>query len=195
MVWLFIIPINSLQSFKFKGEKKYSSPIMNTIRPINIVKEISNNNTYKDMHKENLFDFWVGKWEAIWDEGNNKIGKGTNEVTKILDGKVIKENFIISEGQSKGFKGVSISVYNEKTDIWKQAWADNQGGYYDFTGEFHADKRIFKTQTINKNGKQFISRMVFKDITKDSFIWDWESSSDNGVTWNLNWRINYKRIY
>jgi len=39
-----------------------------------------------------------------------------------------------------------------------------------------------------------IETKYFKDIKKDSFIWDWESSYDRGVTWKLNWRINYKRV-
>ena len=27
-----------------------------------------------------LFDFWVGKWDATWDEGDGKTGKGSIEV-------------------------------------------------------------------------------------------------------------------
>jgi hypothetical protein len=35
--------------------------------------------------------------------------------------------------------------------------------------------------------------MVFYDIKKDSFTWDWEGTQDGGETWNLLWRINYTR--
>jgi len=35
--------------------------------------------------------------------------------------------------------------------------------------------------------------MIFSNIQKDSFLWDWESSSDEGKTWTTNWKINYKR--
>jgi hypothetical protein len=34
------------------------------------------------------FDFWVGKWNLTWDEGNGDMGKETNEIEKTLDGKV-----------------------------------------------------------------------------------------------------------
>ena len=145
-------------------------------------------------NQEFNFNFWLGKWDATWDEGDGKMGSGTNEITKILDGTVLKEDFQITEGKNKGFKGTSISVYQPKFKRWKQAWADSQGGYFDFEGEFKGEKRIFKTEPIVRNGKQVVQRMVFKDIQKDSFIWDWEMSMDGGETWNLNWRINYKRM-
>lgn len=144
---------------------------------------------------ENYFDFWVGKWDVTWDEGEGKIGRGTNHITKTLDEKVIQENFEILEGQSVGFKGTSISVYQPRFKRWKQAWADNNGGYYDFIGKFEGDKRIFQTEVFEtKEGKQFTQRMVFYDIKENSLTWDWESSMDGGKTWKLNWRINYKRI-
>lgn len=140
-----------------------------------------------------LYDFWVGKWEASWDEGNEQVGTGTNNIVKILDGKVIQENFQILTGQNKGFKGTSISVFNPRTKEWKQAWADNQGGYYDFTGNADGDKRIFQTTPKNINGKTVIQRMVFYNISNDAFTWDWEGTQDGGENWNLLWRINYKK--
>jgi hypothetical protein len=38
---------------------------------------------------QNMFDFWVGRWEVTWDEGDGKTGKGTNNVVKILGNTVI----------------------------------------------------------------------------------------------------------
>jgi hypothetical protein len=36
-------------------------------------------------------------------------------------------------------------------------------------------------------------RMTFFDIAPDSLTWDWEQSEDSGTTWDLKWRIHYKR--
>ncbi|TRX55944.1 DUF1579 domain-containing protein [Fulvivirga sp. M361] len=143
---------------------------------------------------EKYFDFWLGKWKVSWDEGNGVTGRGTNHIVRILDGKVIQENFEILEGQSKGFKGTSLSVYNPNQQKWKQAWADSQGGYYDFTGSVDGEKRMFQSAVINKpDGKRFTQRMVFYNIQTNELTWDWESSFDGGETWELKWRINYKR--
>lgn len=145
-----------------------------------------------DLDTAHYFDFWEGTWEGTWPEGE-KVGRATNQLTWIAGDKVLQENFEIIEGQNKGFKGTSISVYRPNQGAWKQAWADNQGGYYDFTGAFEGDERIFRTDPIDRNGQIFVQRMVFKDIKIDSFTWDWESSQDDGKTWNLNWRISYVR--
>lgn len=139
------------------------------------------------------FDFWVGKWDVTWTEADGKIGKGTNTVLKTLDNTVIQENFRINQGASKGYQGTSLSVYNPKKKTWHQGYADNQGAYFNFTGERQGEKRIFKTDPVNNGDKQLIQRMVFYDISANSLTWDWEFSDDGGKTWKLNWRINYKR--
>ena len=145
-----------------------------------------------ELDSSEYFNFWEGKWNATWPEGD-KLGKGTNVLTWIMGGTVLQEDFRILEGQSKGFIGGSISVFQPRTNTWRQAWADSQGGYFDFRGAFEGDKRIFMTQPREINGKTVVQRMVFYDIKKDSFNWDWESSNDEGETWNLNWRISYTR--
>lgn len=148
-----------------------------------------------NIEPEAYYDFWLGGWEVTWEEANGETGRGTNFIEKTLDGKVIQENFRVNEGQMEGFMGTSISVYNPRTDTWKQAWADNQGGYFDFTGKVDGTNRIFQTD-IRKIGPDtlFTQRMVFYDITYDSLKWDWESSVDGGETWSLNWRINYRKV-
>ena len=108
---------------------------------------------------------------------------------------VIHEDFQILEGQQKGFKGASISVFHNKENTWKQAWADSNGDFFYFKGKSDGAKRIFQTDvTVIQDNKEFTQRMVFYDIKEDSIMWDWESSVDGGKTWTLNWRINYERV-
>ncbi|MTI89730.1 MAG: hypothetical protein FH748_17395 [Balneolaceae bacterium] len=147
-----------------------------------------------DLKPEEYFDFWVGEWMVSWDEDNGKKGSGTNTIEKTLDGTVIQEHFRVHEGKSKGFKGTSISVYQPRFERWKQAWADNNGGYFDFVGKIDGEKRIFQTEVVEReDGSLFTQRMVFYNITDESLTWDWESSNDGGENWTLNWRIFYER--
>lgn len=140
------------------------------------------------------FDFWVGKWDASWENTTTgEIEKGTNLIEKTLDGIVLQEHFEILTGVNKGVKGTSISVWSPQRKSYHQAWADNQGGYFNFIGEVDGDKKIFKTLPVERGDKVIIQRMVFYDIEQDSFTWDWEATTDGGKTWNLNWRINYIR--
>ena len=137
-----------------------------------------------------LFDFWVGDWSLTWTTADGKTEKGNNHIVKILDQKVIQENF--KDGKDS-FKGTSLTVYNPRKKSWHQAWADNQGGYFDFEGRVDGDKRIFSTQVKEIAGAQVVQRMVFYDIKPNTFTWDWEQSKDGGKSWTLQWRINYER--
>ena len=141
-------------------------------------------------YDSSLFDFWVGNWNATWKTPDGKVAKGTNRIEKILGGTVIQENF---SDEQQSFLGTSISVYNPQQKLWHQAWADNQGGYFDFEGAIDGEKRIFRTKLREVNGARIVQRMVFYDIKPDAFNWDWELSKDGGNTWQLQWQINYTR--
>lgn len=145
------------------------------------------------------FDFWLGKWNATWTNPDGSLGKGINTITRILNGKIIKENFEVKEDpKTKGFIGLSFSAYSPSTKAWKQTWVDNQGSYLDFYGKFEGDKRIFQREFIAATGKfkgkKIMQRMVFYNIQHESFDWDWEVSPDEGKTWTLRWRIKYTRV-
>jgi hypothetical protein len=138
-------------------------------------------------------DFWVGDWALIWDDGDGKTGQGTNRIERVLGGMVIQENFEAKQGKIAGYVGKSWSVYNKRTGEWKQTWVDNQGAYLDFEYQQDGEKKMFARSFIGPAGKTVQQRMVFRDIQENSFTWDWESSTDLGETWKLQWQIKYVR--
>ena len=131
------------------------------------------------------FDFWIGEWDASW-EG----GKGVNNVSKILDGCVIFEEFDASF--SSKLVGKSVSVYNPRAGNWQQTWVDNSGGYLDFIGKWEEDKMIL-SRSVDIKGVITMQRMIWYNISQDKFDWNWEKSTDNGKTWTVSWKINYTR--
>ncbi|MFY0688499.1 MAG: hypothetical protein JXQ90_15090 [Cyclobacteriaceae bacterium] len=154
---------------------------------------VAQGQSLSDLDSANFFDFWVGEWNAAWDEGKGVEVYGTNSITHQLDGKVINEQFRITGGQNAGIKGTSNSVFQPRTNTWRQGWADNQGGYFDFIGQFDGDKRMFSTHPRQVGADMIVQRMVFYDIKEESMTWDWEISRDGGKTWSLSWRIFYTR--
>ena len=141
-----------------------------------------------------LFDFWIGDWSVTWKGADGSPGSGRNRIARVLDGTVIEETFEETpDGKSPPLKGHSLSVLQKATGKWRQAWADNRGGFFALTAQVDGDKRMFVTDSVRKDGKDTAQRMVFHEIRKDSFTWDWESTSDGGATWRLQWRIEYKR--
>lgn len=135
------------------------------------------------------FDFWLGSWDLTW--GDN--GRGTNEISRILDGRIIHENFSsLPTDDSPPFKGISVSAYDEPTNQWRQTWVDNQGGYLDFVGSFADGKMILSREAIVKK-KPVKQRMVWQNISHDAFDWAWEQSEDDGRSWQTMWPIHYQR--
>jgi hypothetical protein len=143
--------------------------------------------------RADLFDFWVGDWSVGWRNDDGTPGTGRNRITKILDGNVIQEEFeMLSGAPPPLLKGRSLSVLSQ--GVWRQAWADNQGGFFAFTAQVDGDRRIFVTAPrVGKDGGTLLQRMVFHSIAKRSLTWDWERSTDGGQTWALQWRLLYTR--
>lgn len=129
------------------------------------------------------FDFWVGKWDLTWGDD----GKGSNSITLDYNGCVIHEKF--DGNPSAGFKGMSISVYNEKAGKWQQSWGDDQGGYFALVGEFKDGEMVLIHKHLIGDGQ---NRMRFYNIKENALDWSWEGSED-GETWKMLWEIHYER--
>ena len=133
------------------------------------------------------FDFWIGSWDLY----SSDTITGTNTIYKVMDGCTVQENF---SSPKSGYDGKSWSVYSPQLKQWQQTWVDNQGGFIYLTGGFDNAKMILTTQPRKlPKGKEIIERMVFYNISKDSFDWDWEATTDNGATWKNSWHIHYVR--
>lgn len=137
------------------------------------------------------FDFWVGTWDLEWTDAKGVKQTGSNTITKTLSGCVIEENF--DGGGTPQYLGKSYSVYEQNWGKWKQTWVDNTGAYLDFSGEMKDGKMILSREFITRQGKKVMQRMIFYNIQKNSIEWVWERSDDDGKTWNVNWKLNYKR--
>jgi len=131
-------------------------------------------------------DFWVGEWDLTYGDG----GKGTNRITKILDGCAILEEFTGAPGVK--LNGRSFSAFDVATRRWKQAWVDDSGAYLDFTGS-REDGRMVFAREATRGEKKFLQRMVFADVTPQSLLWTWQRS-DDGKEWKTLWEIRYKRV-
>lgn len=135
---------------------------------------------------EQHLDFWLGDWDVTWGEN----GRGSNRIERILDDKIIQENF--DGNPSMPFQGKSWSVYNPKLGRWQQTWVDNNSTYWHFEGGFEGDEMILATDDLI-DGRPIKLRMVFYNIGQNELDWRWERSDDGGETWALQWQLRYTR--
>jgi hypothetical protein len=132
-------------------------------------------------------DFWLGEWDVRWGD----VGEGTNRLTRILGGRVIREEF--SGGGANGhLEGLSLSVFDPARRLWQQTWVDDQGGYLDLVGDVVDGWFAFR-RDAPEDGPSTRQRMVFRDVATTSFRWTWEISQDGGATWAVRWEIAYTR--
>jgi hypothetical protein len=142
--------------------------------------------------EQKQFDFWVGSWDASWPgDKSGEVGHGVNNITRVLDGCVVEENF--SAGDSGHLRGHSVSIFVAQAGKWKQTWVDNEGAYLDFTGEWKDGQMILSREAVGPKGAKSLQRMVYKNISANDFDWSWEASKDGGKTWTVQWPIHYKR--
>ena len=131
------------------------------------------------------FDFWVGEWDLSW-EG----GEGVNRVSTILGGCVVQEEF--DGSPSTPLIGKSVSTFNKQLGKWQQTWVDNNGAYLDFVGGMEGGRMVLQREAV-REGKAFLQRMVFYNISADALDWNWERSVDGGESWQVQWQIHYAR--
>jgi hypothetical protein len=129
-------------------------------------------------------DFWIGDWACSWEGGH-----GRNRISRELDGRVIVERF--ESVAPERLSGMSLSVLHEGHG-WRQTWVDSTGNYWAFTGGPHPEGFLFTTTEV-EDGREVEKRMVFSDIGPEGLTWRWERSRGGGRTWEVLWRIDYRR--
>jgi hypothetical protein len=133
------------------------------------------------------FDFWLGEWQVTWNDGRER---GRNSIAREYGGNVVLERFDGRPGID--LVGMSVSVYREAVDRWFQTWVDDSGNYFALQGGIEDGEMILLGEQSGPRGRVSL-RMRFSDIEDDRFTWRWESSKDEGATWDMLWELAYER--
>ena len=132
------------------------------------------------------FDFWVGNWSVSAGGGE----AGTNDVTLILGKCVIQEHWTGKGGGT----GQSFNFYNRADGQWHQLWVDDAGFVLELAGRYVAGKMILSGETVGKDGKRVLQRLTFFDNHSDGTVRQlWESSTDQGQTWQVTFDGMYRK--
>ncbi|MEM6326847.1 MAG: hypothetical protein AAF791_06960 [Bacteroidota bacterium] len=92
---------------------------------------------------------------------------------------------------------LTTRVFDPVIGRWRVFWIGNANGFNDSPsgGTYEAVRdgdRIVMTKPAEPG--QPLSRVVFSEITPDSFTWRNETSTDDGATWSAPVRIEVRRI-
>lgn len=153
--------------------------IMKTIRKLNADEP---NELYRD--KLMLFGQFVGDWDIV--ECRNLTDKGTWATSKgelhwgwILDGRALQDIWMTTDPVAWDM-GTTVRFYDPKIDAWHSVWiSPGQGVVKKFIGRQIGNEIVLET----KGAETDLTHWIFYDISKDSFRWREERSSDDGKTW------------
>jgi hypothetical protein len=127
------------------------------------------------------FDFWQGEWEV------REAGRaaGTNRITRVLGGCALREEWT----GAGGGKGTSLNVYDEVRRRWHQTWVDDKGLVLLLEGEWRSGKMVLEGERPAPSetgaGRTTRERISWSPQAGGRVRQLWESSADDGRTWQV----------
>lgn len=133
------------------------------------------------------FDFWLGDWE-VFDPQGRLIGK--NRIELVADGFGLLENWTAANGTS----GKSLNTYKRRTRQWQQYWIGSGGQTVEYKGGMVGEKMIMIADTTNLQGRLILMRGIWTPNADGTVTQVFESSTDQGLTWTVNFNGTYRRV-
>ena len=131
------------------------------------------------------FDFWIGDWEVY--SGDNLAG--TNRVEPILDGCVLQENWVGTQGNV----GSSYNFYNPQKKKWQQFWVWRNGTTLELQGSFAEGKMVLEGKSLARDGAEVLNRITWYDNDDGTVRQHWQASRDGGENWQTAFDGMYRK--
>lgn len=116
-------------------------------------------------------------------------GNAASKVYLDLDECVLTESW---DG-GKGHRGENLFAYSSDDKSWHGMFADNQGRVHVFEGKVAQGSAEFTGPSRGPNGQTVLNRIKVVRVTTNKVEQSWEKSTDNGVTWKMEFRGEYAR--
>ena len=133
------------------------------------------------------FDFWLGDWEVFGLKGK-KVGE--SRISLVNKGCTVAEHWT----NSSGGEGHSYNAYDGFSRRWHQFWSDDQGGILSLIGGLQGDSMVLEGERPNlSDGKPQKQRITWTPKADGGVRQHWETSDDNGATWQTSFDGSYRK--
>jgi hypothetical protein len=151
------------------------------------------------------FNFLVGQWELTVKPAATTFAQkihGTPKLTGIwkawraLDGWGVEDEMRITDASGNPMMlSQAVRLYDPATRKWKSSTIDAYRGLISTSlAEWRKPEMITTSQGTDQEGKSYLSRARYTDISPTGFVFIQQRSTDNGKTWNDNLTIEAKRV-
>lgn len=152
---------------------------------------------------ENDFDFLQGKWKVHNRMLKSRLANSDQwiefeaelHMKKTLNGFGNIENFY-SNNNGTPFEGMAIRLFNKETKLWKIYWVDSNGTTMDekpVTGSYENGLGRFYANDVFNN-QEILVLYQWDATNPQQPKWSQAFSTDNGRTWEWNWKMELTRI-
>jgi hypothetical protein len=151
------------------------------------------------------FDFLLGHWELVVKPAATSLGQrihgvpkmlGTWKAWRALDGWGITDELRITD-ESGNPRSLShaVRMYDPTARRWTISMADvYRSTFAASTAEWKDNRMQTASKGTDAEGKPYVARARYSDITPTSFRFQQERSVDDGKTWTLTLTIDAKRV-
>lgn len=138
------------------------------------------------VHHEQLAEPLSGQ-SATW-----KKWEGGASFFQLLGGAVCIEEL---RGPDNKPLGAGIRTFDLEKRTWTDRWIPAASGVMQdgVEGRFLAGRAVFEAKEQWK-GQEIVSRGVWVRLSDDEVTWEQSASTDNGKTFESNWRMRFVRI-
>ena len=151
------------------------------------------------------FDFLVGQWDLVVKPTVNTLAArihgvpkmlGTWKAWRALDGWGVEDELRITDaaGNPRSLNH-AVRFYDATAKRWRTSGLDvYRGVFSNSTAEWKAGAMTTMGAGADGDGKAYVSRARYTDITPTSFRFSQERSYDSGSTWDGTLQIDAKRV-
>lgn len=147
------------------------------------------------------FDFLHGRWNVVHRKLKERLAgstqwfefPGTLSVAPILDGLGNFDENVLRDPNG-AYHASSLRLFNPGRQEWSIWWFDSRFPTVEppVVGGFHGNKGAFYAQDVFK-GQPIRVRTTYEPLTADHAQWTQAFSADAGVSWEVNWVMDFKR--
>jgi hypothetical protein len=135
------------------------------------------------------FDFWLGEWEVYGGPDRDRI-VGRNTIAKVATGCALQERWVNTGGRD----GHSLNVYERDAKRWTQFWIGSDGVTLRLQGGLRADGAMAMEGALpGAGGGTQRQRIVWTPQPDGSVIQQWDTSDDDGRSWQTAFVGHYRR--
>ncbi len=148
----------------------------------------------------NDFDFLHGSWDVANRRLTTPLDPASGEWAQ-FPGRTVVRSLFGGAGNIEeltfptlGRSGATLRLFDREREQWSIFWSDSRTGRLDppVVGGFAGDRGDFYGDDTDE-GRPIRVHFTWHRLGPDAARWEQEFSADGGVTWELNWVMDFTR--